>query len=242
MSSNDPKSAESQRKQTRYAVSDDCRVRASIRIRSADQGTASKDWPGTLVDLSNGGAHIRISLGAVAYVGDSCVLKLALGTVKTELRGTLTHYVCSSRYSVCGAKFDYAAAETLQPYLRAVMASSTLKGGSTESDRPGTYREEYSGPGHTKLVVWRENKPEGGPVGFDYVMGKYAAALETAGADMIQNKQQVAFRAAPTASGAPGGPLNKAQEVEARWEFSLAASNLPAGIPADVRRFLRLMS
>ena len=46
----------------------------------------------------------------------------------------------------------------------------------------------------------------------------------------------------PTAGGAPGAPLSKAQEVEARWEFSIAASNLPKAIAPDIRKFLRLVS
>ena len=52
----------------------------------------------------------------------------------------------------------------------------------------------------------------------------------------------VSFKAAPTESGAPGGPLVSSQEAQARWEFSVAASNLPKTIPADVRKFLRLVS
>jgi hypothetical protein len=242
MSSNDAKAKESQRKQTRYAVSEDCRLRASIRIRSSDEASANKDWVGTLVDLSASGAHIQISLAAVAYKGDSCVLKLACGTVKTEMRCTLAHYLCSARYSVCGVKFDYVAADELQPYLKAIVASATLKGGTTDSDRPGFYKEEYRGPGHTKLVVYRDNKPERTIVGFDYTMGRYAAALATVEADMIKNKAEVGFRAAPTEKGGTGGPLSSAQEAEARWEFSLASSNLPAAIPPDIRKFLRLVS
>lgn len=242
MGSNDAKTGESQRKQTRYAVSEDSRIRASIRIRSSDEASANKDWPGTLVDLSSSGAHIQISMAAVAYKGDSCVLKFSCGAVKTEMRCTLAHYVCSARYSVCGVKFDYAAAEELQPYLKAIVASSTLKGGTTDSDRPGFYKEEYRGPGHTKLVVWRNNKPERTIVGFDYTMGRYAAALATAEADMIKNKAEVGFRAAPTDKGGSGGSLVSSQEAEARWEFSLAASNLPKEIAPDLRKFLRLVS
>jgi len=245
MGANDAKAKESQRKQTRYAVSEDCRIRASIRVRSSDAASANKDWPGTLVDMSAGGAHIQISLGAVAYIGDSCVLKLAHGVVKTELRGILAHYVCSSRHSVCGVKFD-AFSEgwdaAYQLFLKAVVASATLKGGPTDSDSPGRYREEYLGPGHAKLVVWRDNKPERALVGFDYTMARYAAALAMAGADMFKNKEEVGFRRAPTERGDTGAPLSPAQEAEARWEFSLAASNLPKTIPPDLRRFMRLVS
>lgn len=245
MDVNDTKTNESKRKHVRYEVSDDCRLRGSIRIKSSDQATANKDWSGTLVDMSAGGAHIQISLGAVAYNGDACVLTLAHAGVKMELRGILAHYVCSARNSVCGVKFDSFSTgwdKGYQPYFKAIVASSTLKGGAAGSDVPGRYREEYRGPGHTKLEVWRDNKPERALIGFDYTMARYAAALMTVGPDMFQNKSAVGFRAAPTESGAPGGPLTKAQEAEARWEFSLAASNLPKAMAPDIRRLLRLVS
>jgi hypothetical protein len=245
MSSNDAKTKESQRKQARYAVSEDCRIRASISVRSSDAASANKDWPGTLVDVSAGGAHIQISMAAVAYIGDSCVLTLAHGGVKTQVRGSLAHYICSARYSVCGVKFDFhttGADVAYQPYFKAIVASSTLKGGPTDSDSPGRYREEYRGPGHTKLVVWRDDKPGRTLAGFDYTMARYAAALATADADMFKNKAEVGFRSASGAGGGAEGSLSKAQEAEARWEFSLAASNLPEAIAPDIRRFLRLVS
>lgn len=245
MEANDTKTNESKRKHVRYEVSDDCRLRGSIRIKSSDPATANKDWPGTLVDMSAGGAHIQISLGAVAYTGDSCVLTLAHGGVKMELKGTLAHYVCSARNSVCGVKFDAFSSgwdKGYLPYFKAIVASSTLKGGPAGSDAPGRYREEYTGAGHAKLEVWRDNKPERALIGFDYTMARYAAALANAGPDMFANKAAVTFRAAPTDSGGAGGPLTRAHEAEARWEFSLAASNLPKTIAPDIRRLLRLVS
>ncbi len=241
MGSYDAKSGESKRKQVRYAVSDDCRLRASIMIRSSDEASADKDWPGALVDMSSTGAHIQISLGAVAYTGDSCLLKISHGGVKLELWGKLAHYVCSSRYSMCGVQFG-GSDKVYQTLLQVIVASATLKGGPVDSDTPGRYKEEYRGPGHAKLVVWRDNKPERAIVGFDYTMSRFAATLPTAGANMFENKQQVTFRAAPTESGAPGGPLSGTQVDEAKGEFSLAASNLPKLIPPDVRKFLRLVS
>lgn len=240
MSTNDAKAKESQRKQVRYAVSDDCRLRASIKLRSADPVTAGKEWPGTVVDLSAEGAHIQISLGALAYLGDSCVLTLAHGGVKTQVRGTLAHYVCSARYSVCGVKFDSSSLRSDKVYellFKAIVVSATMKGGPTDSDVPGKYREEYCGPGHAKLAVWRDNKPERTVVGFDFTMARYGAALVTAGADMFKNKAEVVFKAAEG-----GAPLSQSQEKEARWEFSLAASNLPKAIAPDLRQFLRLVS
>jgi len=240
MSAAETKAKESKRKQTRYEVSDDCRLRASISMKSSDAASANKEWSGTIVDMSSGGAHIRISLGAVAFTGDSCVLQLAHGGVKTAMRGTLAHYICSSRYSVCGVKFDAFSEgwdRPYQPYFKAIVASSTLKGGPTDSDRPDRYREEYSGAGHSKLVVWRDNKPERSVVAFDYAMAGYGAALSSVVPEMIKNKEQVTFRTVPG-----GAALTAEQLAKARWEYSLAASNLPAVIPPDIRRLLRLTS
>jgi hypothetical protein len=241
MSVNDAKSKESQRKQVRYAVSEDCRLRASIRIKSSDADSANKDWPGTLVDLSASGAHIQISLAAVAFKGDSCVLKLAYGAVKAEVRATLAHYVCSARYSVCGIKFDHASPDGYQPFLKAIVASAPLKAGETATES-GRYREDYIGPGVTKLIVWRDNKPERAVVDFEYTMGRYAAMLTGAGSDMLKNKEQMRFKAAPVDGVDAGRPLSDGQIAEARWEFAVAASNLPKTIPPDLRKFLRLVS
>ncbi len=241
MSSADTKSGESKRKHTRYAVSDDCRVKAAILLRSSDAGTASKDWPGTLVDVSTTGAHIQISLAAVAYKGDSCVLKLSHAGRKAELRGILAHYVCSARYSVCGVRFDlsFAGADKIyEPFLKTIVASSTLKAGETGAEA-GRYREEYLGAGEAKLVVWRDNKPERNLVAFDFAMARFGAALTAAGVDMLDNKARVGFR---SLAGGGSSVLTKEQEAEARWEFSLAASNLPKTLAPDIRRLLRLVS
>ena len=219
-------------------------MRASILLRSSDPATASKEWSGTLVNVSAAGAYIQISLGAVAYKGDSCVLKLAHGSVKTEVRGTLAHYVCSARHSVCGVNFDFSFAgedRAYQPILKTIIASTPLKAGATGFE-PGRYREEYDAPGDAKLVVWRENKPGGAVVGFDYTIVRYRATLEAAGPDMFKNKGEVRFKAVSRQGADSGAPLTPAQEAEARWEFSLAASNLPATIPPDVRKLLRLVS
>ncbi|MEJ1972152.1 MAG: hypothetical protein WDM96_06685 [Lacunisphaera sp.] len=74
--------------------------------------------------MSAEGAHIQISLGAVAYIGDSCVLNLTHGVMKTEVRGSLAHYVCSARYSVCGVKLDFSypgADKAYQPFSRPLL-------------------------------------------------------------------------------------------------------------------------
>jgi len=242
MSSDDPKAKESQRKQVRYAVSDDCRVRASIKLRSSDEATAHKLWPGTLVDMSAGGAHIQISLGAVAYLGDSCVLTLTHAGIKTEMRGNLAHYVCSARNSVCGVRFDFSYGDSDKAYQRifkTIVASGGLTAGPAGTEAPGRHREEFRGPEDAALVVWRD-KPNGTLTGFDYSMVRYGASLSAVGEDMFKNKEQVRFKA--VGGGDTAMALSQSQEGEARWEFSIAASNLPTIIAPDIRRLLRLVS
>ena len=242
MSSHDAKTKESKRQHVRYAVSDDCRLKAAIKVRSADAATASKDWPGMLVDMSSEGAHIQISLGAVAYIGDSCVLTLSHSGIKTELRGSLAHYVCSARYSVCGVKFDFSfqgADKAYQPFFKAIVASSALIAGQAGTESVGRHREEYTGPDRAKLVVWRTEAGAGATIlGFEYTIARFTAVLASAGTDMFKNKEQMRFKAADGG----GAPLSKTQELDARWEFSIAASNLPKTIAPDIRRLLRLVS
>jgi hypothetical protein len=244
MSSDDTKAKESKRKSLRYAVSDDCRLKASIKVRSADEGTAAKDWPGMIVDLSSEGAHIQISLGAVAYLGDSCVLTLSHSGLKTELRGSLAHYVCSTRYSVCGVRFDFSFAgsdKTYQPFFRAITASGGLVAGPAGTQSVGRHLEEYRGPDHARLQVWRD-KPDGAIQAFDYAIARYGVALATVGTDMFKNKEHVRFRGLAAGGGDTGVALNRNQELDARWEFSLAGSNLPKTLAPDIRRLLRLVS
>jgi hypothetical protein len=245
MSSDKAKSTDTKRKQPRYAVSDDCRLKAMIKLRSEDPATAAKDWPGTVVDLSASGAHVHISLGAVAYQGDSCVLTLSHGGIKADLRGLLAHYVCSARYSMCGVSFDtsYSGTEkSYQPFFKAIMASAGLEAGLAGAESAGRYLEEYRGPENARLKVWRD-KAGGALLGFDYSIARYGATLPTVGPDMFKNKEQVRFYAVASGGGDAGIHLTKNQELDARWEFSLAASNLPAKVfAADIRRLLRLTS
>jgi len=216
MYSDNAKAKGSQRKEVRYSVSDDCRLRATIRLRSSDEASANKEWPGTLVDMSASGAHIQISLGAVAGIGDGCLLTLSYGGMKVELWGSLAHYICSARYSVCGVKFDTFSNgwdRAYRPFFKAIVASAALTAGPAGAESLGRYREEYRGPDQAMLVVWRD-KQGGTLTDFDYAMGRFGAALTAAGADMIKNKEKVLFRA--VGSGDTGMALSRAQEAEAR--------------------------
>lgn len=240
------KTKDPRRRQIRYVLSDDCRLKASIKLRSADPGTAGKDWPGTVVDMSAEGAHIQISLGAVAYVGDTCVLTLSHSGLKIEMRGSLAHYVCSTRNSVCGVRFDFSyggSDKAYHPFFKAIVVSSSLAAspGTSGTESSGRYREEYRGAASAKLVIWRD-KPGGAIVAFDYIMARFGASLGNVGAEMFRNKEQVRYRAVAVDGSDSGITLARTQELDARWEFSLAASNLPKEIPADVRRLLRLVS
>ena len=242
MISDDAKAKVSKRKQVRYPVSEDCRLKATILLRSSDAASSNKNWSGTLVDLSPDGAHVRLSLGAVAYAGDRCVLTLSHGGTKKEITGSVAHYICAARYSVCGVRFDLSSAGTdkaYQPFFQAIVAGASLAAGPAVTESASRYREEFRGPSHAKLVVFRD-KPGGKLLGFEFVMARYAAALATIGPDMAKNKTQVHFRSADAAMAAT--PLTKTQEMEARWEFSLAGSNLPAAVAVEIRQLLRLLS
>jgi hypothetical protein len=240
MSTSETKPRENRRKKTRYAVSEDCRLRSALTLWGEGSGGAKKDWPGTLVDLSSNGAHVQISLAAVAYPGDNCRLKLGFGATKIEIPGVLAHYVCAARHSVCGMSFDFSYPGVEKAYQRifeVVVASASLTAGPAGTDAMGRHREEYRGANSARLLVWRE-KLGGAVTGFEYIMSGYAAVLPEVEGDAARMKELIRFKPVSPADASDSPSfLSKAQEADARWEFAIAASNLPAAVPADLRKF-----
>jgi len=242
MSFSEAKPRENRRRRPRYAVSDNCRLRAALTLWSESAGGsagAKKDWSGTLVDLSATGAHIQISLAAVAYPGNNCVLKLGSGAVKIEIPGFIAHYVCAARYSVCGVSFDFAYPGVEKAYQRifeVIVASAMLTAGPAGADAAGRHREAYDGANSARLLVWRD-RIGGAVTGFDFTMSRYSAVLPEVEGDTARIKESVRFKPTSSTGGDTPSFLSRTQEADARWEFAIAASNLPAAVPADLRKF-----
>jgi len=236
----DPKTdpGANRRKKTRFAVSPDFRMKVMLAL--SGEGGTWKDWSGTLVDLSATGAHVVVSLAAVAFPENPCKVKLSFGTFKLDIPGTVAHYVCDARYSTCGVQFDFSNASVEKMYgrvLEPVIASATLAPAGSKADESGRYREEYRGHGQARLVVWREK--EGAPIsGFEYQLGRYVAELAKTSGEPAALKAALKFKpGASTGTSSPLDFLSHNQEQDARWQFSLAASNLPKILPAEERKF-----
>lgn len=230
-------SSNSRRKKPRYAVSPDFRLNAVLALCGEGTGSSSgvwKDWPATLVDLSASGAHVQINLAALAYPDNPCRLKLSKGAFKLEVPGIVAHYVCSARYSVCGLKFDFSYGGAEKAYRRVfdpVMVSASLVAGESGTDGSGRILESYPGKEIGKLTVWRDQTDKT-LVGFDFELGRFRVDATNLGGDATSVRSAMRFKQAS------GESLTTAEEAEAKLTFSVAASNLPKAVPADVRKFL----
>jgi len=231
------------RKKPRYAISPNFPLKAVLALPGENDG-AWRDWPATLVDLSVTGAHVQVSMAAVAFPESQCRLKLSLGTFKVEIPGTVAHYVCSSRLAVGGVQLyfhDPGVEKAYQRVLDAVIIGASLAPAEASQEYSVRYKEEYSGKPSARLTVWREKA--GDPVsGFDFRMNRYGVEAERDPGGDPSARLVLKFKLSAAGESAGSGsarPLPPAQEQEARWLFRLAATNLSTAVAADVRKLLQ---
>lgn len=232
-------------------------IGSSGKVSLKAGGTAWKDWPGTLVDLSSTGANIHLNLAAVAFSDDPCRLKLSLGSYLLEIPCTVAHFRCYSQHATCGLLFDFPDAETEKAYsqlLEPVMIGTSLVPVEARRDASGRHKEQYSGKNSSLLTVWRQS-PGGEVTSFDFRMNRYGvrwstglSELSTYGVDKEESDDSKASArpalklklksAEKKEDGTPIHPLNETQDEEVRWLFCLAVSNLSQAVAADARKFL----
>ena len=233
--------ATDRRKKTRFAISPSFPLKTVIALcneAGAEDGGAWKDWSGTLVNLSAAGAHIQVNLAAVAFPENPCRVKLSLGTFKLEIPGTVAHFVCRSRYAVCGVHFDFSNEGVEKAYFRVlepVIMGASLAPFDSTPDASGRHKEEFRGKNSSALTVWRES-PGGAVTGFDCRLNRFAVELDRVGGTNAEQRAALNFRLAGDEDTAT--PVTAAQVEQARWLFRLTVSNLSNSVPADVRKFL----
>jgi hypothetical protein len=232
---NKPESAADRRKKPRFAVSPSFLLDATLALPD-ETGEKWKDYPATLVDLSATGAHIQVSLAAVAFPEGRCRLRLTRGKFKLEIPGNVAHFVGASRLAVGGMLLyfpDPGVEKAYHRVLEPVIIGASLAPAEGSQEFSTRYKEEYAGKLSSRLTVFRENK-DAGISGFDFRMNHYGVEAERAPGDAPDAKLTLKFR--DTSAGA--ARLAETQDQEARWLFRLAASNLSTKVPAEVRKLL----
>jgi hypothetical protein len=232
-----PDPASDKRKKTRYLIGPSFPLKVVLALRG-ESGTAWKDWSCTLVDVSASGAHVQMNLAAVAFPDNPCRIKFSLGNFNLEIPSTVAHFVCYARYAVCGVRFDFSNAAIEKAYakiLEPVMIGATLAPVETEQDSSGRHKEQFANKNTEVLTIWRD--PTGGQVsGFHFRMHRFAA--EAAQPTGSEAGARPTLKLKLASADEYSLPLTDAQDVEARWLYRLAAANLPASMPADVRKYL----
>jgi hypothetical protein len=229
------------RKMPRYVLNDNFSFKTKLTLFQNSGAKISdskgKDWSVTPVNLSVTGASVQLSLAAVAFQREKCLLKFSHGEYRLEIPATIAHFRCCSQYSLCGIVFNFPTPELQQSYLQLLeplIIGNSLAPSGAAQDTPGLHLEQFVGKNTTTtLSVWRD-APEGQITGFDFRMRHYgvqwadgAAELDVYGlgeADASGQQEAVA--------------LTETQHEEVRWLFCLAVPNLAKAVPLDVRRFL----
>lgn len=229
-------------------------TRPGFRTKTKD--LAWKDWTATLIDLSTTGANLHLSLAAVGFADDSCVVKLTLGGYHLEIEGTVAHFRCFTQHARCGVAFNFPDAETQKAYLQLlepIMIGATLAPVEAKPDRTGLHKEQYTGKNSALLTVWRQ-APGGEVTSFDFRMNRYGVRWRTGLVELIpyqlEEEKPAGSQGRPrpvlrlklrtpekTEERPPELPLTEAQEEEVRWLFVLSISNLSACVAADLRVF-----
>ncbi len=234
--------APDRRKKARYAISPSFPPKVVLALPYED-GDAWKDWSATLVDLSATGAHVEVSMAAVAYPESRCRLKLSLGPFKLEIPGTIAHFVCSARLAVGGVQFSFPNQGVEKAYHRVLepaIIGATLAPVEASQEKSVRFKEEYAGKLSARLTIWRESR--GSPVcGFDFRMNRYGVEADREPVGNASARLALKFKlgaAEETTGSGSQPPLTGTQIQEARWLYRLAASNLSPAVAADVRKLL----
>ncbi len=230
------------RRKARYAISPSFPLKVVLALPDED-GDSWKDWSATLVDLSATGAHVEVSMAAVAYPESHCRLKLSLGTFKLEIPGTIAHFICSARLAVGGMQFSFPSQgieKTYHKVLEPAIIGATLAPVEVSQENSVRYREEYVGKLSARLAIWRERR-ESPVVGFDFRMNRYGVEADREPGGDASARLALKFKlgaAEETTGSGSQPPLTGVQIQEARWLYRLAASNLSAAVAPEVRKLL----
>lgn len=217
----------------RLAVGPEFPLKA-VLVYSGPGGTAAPmsmpggwDWPGQLLDCSEGGARFRIPASAPAMRGAFCDLDLRIDESRLFVPCEITRVRVGTDGAQLGLRFGLTDPLTRGAYLQflAIIAmGATLKpAGKPKVDGSGYLVETFAGDG-SKLTVWREKTGRKRASAAEFVMRDCAVRLAKG-------------RSPEYLAGHRGATPAKALEIIRL--FGWVRSNLTDAVPADVQAFLQ---
>ncbi len=239
---NDVSRSDEKRRAPRYLLGENFAFKARLALFQNNgaplpQGK-TKDWSATPVNLSATGASVQISMAAVAFAKEKCLVKFARGDFSLEVPATIAHFRCYSQYSLCGVVFNFPNPEVEQSYLQLlepVVLGTSLARVEAVQNTPGQIVEQFNGNNST-FTLWRDG-PEGPITGFDFRMRQYAVRWAEGDAELqLSSVERTEENGEETLEA-----LTPDQHDEVHWLFYLSIPNLSKAVPADVRKFMSAM-
>ncbi len=223
----------------RFPISPDFPLNAVLSYVGRDEAgvplstsRAGWNWKGRLIDCSELGARMQLGPGHRAVLGEVCDLRLAVEDFALSVPCRVTNIRRNEDGMMFGLRHDIADPALLRDYrqlVEVVALGSTLRL-RTRTPRPddsGYFVERYASARPSRLTIWRH--PHSRAVSaFEFVL-KDCIVRASFGrtAEYFSGDDDDAQRA------------SAARCLEIHRLFQWVVPNLPAGMPADVRGFLR---
>ena len=243
------------RRAPRYPVGESFPVKGIVSLCSRDnkgnplpkEHETWQNWSGRLINLSNGGASIQLAASALASRGHPCRFKLTLDGQLIEMEGQIAYFRTFAQYSLCGLSFvfpDEATQKTYQQLLEMVMIGASVEPaakGLFNKGAKGVAKEIYQGKNKTRLSIWRD--PSNGAVShFEFrIHEHYMRGNAQTFRLEIDTEEGVNGRARPDPA-IPAQKIPTGHEAEVRQMFRWVVTNLPKGVPANVKKFLEMFT
>lgn len=215
----------------RYALGTDFPLLATLRH-------AGREHPATVVDMSSTGVSLAVAANAAPAAGLHVNLELALDRHRLELEARVAHQQAREGGQFVGLSLVFADFERQKTYLQLmqpVVIGQSLKPLPVEGifqDDPRFLKQAYAGEGDNLLTI-RLDQAQGTLHSFEFRMENYFCR---------GGAQPGRTESGAVEPGATGGPVFETSgglHDEIHQLFRWVVPNLSAGVPENVREYLR---
>lgn len=215
----------------RYSLGADFPLLATLRH-------AGREHPAKVVDMSSTGVSLAFAANAAPAAGLHVNLELALDRHRLELEARVAHQQAREGGQHVGLSLVFADFELQKTYLQLmqpVVIGQSLKPLPVEGifqDDPRFLKQAYAGDGDNQLTI-RLDQARGTLHSFEFRMENYFCR---GGAEPGRTESGAVE---PGATGGPVFETSGGLHDEIHQLFRWVVPNLSAGVPENVRNFLR---
>ncbi len=229
-----------ERQQSRHRVGADFPLLASLKLTegdgSAPEATAGRvgEWSGRVSEVSAYGLSLRLPPEATATRNEVSTVRFDLEGRRLDMPCSVAHFRVYPAYALCGLRLefgDFAQQRAWHQIVEAVgLGASFTPVEGRRAPRPalGLVRRQWSSLRHSRLTEWRETGTRKLDR-FEFLLEDFRIESRMADPDLtIRSEGNHGRRPSPTV------------DVEVRQLLLWIVANMPASVPADLKKFMCL--